>query len=152
MRDVYCVLADLSDAFAERDLEGAIACFAGEPDVMFAASAADDYAVGSHAIADALRIVFARDESYDWTVRDVETADGGAFRIVLADITTFAQRGATIESWPLHVSGVLQRERGGWRWRNLRGVLPAASVIGERFRDERRSRSTPARARSRPRT
>ena len=146
MRDVFVVLSDLSDAFSARDLDAALACFDDAADVMFAASADDDYAVGPQAVADTLRAVFARDETYDWCVRDVEVADGDAFRIVLADITTFAQRDATVESWPLQLSGVLRSDDGALRWRNLRGVLPVASDVEERFRDARRSRAIPPRA------
>ena len=111
---------------------------------MFAASAGDDYAFGTHAISDVLRSVFARDESYSWTVDSAEYADGGAFRIVIAELTGYERRDGAVETWPLQLSGVLMWD-DGWRWRSLTGVMPSARA-SERFRDERRSRSIPAQA------
>jgi hypothetical protein len=147
VQDVLDALSALSDAFEARDLNAAMACFGDAPDVMFAASAGDDYAIGPNAISDTLRDVFARDESYSWTVDSAEYADGGAFRIVLAELTGYERRDGAVEAWPLQLSGVLTWD-DGWRWRNLTGVLPSARGASEHFRDERRSRSIPAPATS----
>jgi hypothetical protein len=134
----------LSDAFEARDLEVAMACFADAPDVMFAGSDADDYALGTDAIAGVLHDIFARDESYSWSVRTIEHADGGGFRIVLADITTTVRRADDVEVWPLQLGGVLQADGECWRWRNVSGVLPCPAAVAERFGDRHRSQPAPA--------
>ena len=110
---------------------------------MFAPSATDDYAFGPQAVADALRSVFARDESYSWTIESVECADGGAFRIVLADLTSYERRDGAVEAQPLQLSGVLQWD-DGWRWRNLTGVLPPTTAVAALVMDDSRARSIAA--------
>ena len=117
---------DLGDAFAARDLQAALACFAPGDDVGYAGSERAECATGRRALTALLGEVFQRPEAYGWQVREstVHLAGPRAYVFAEADGVARADDG-TQESFPYRVSGCVEQVDGRWLWRHCQGSEPS---------------------------
>jgi ketosteroid isomerase-like protein len=116
----------LSDAFAARDLDATLACFAAGDDVGYAGSEQGETATGRAALSCLLTEVFARDEAYAWTATTVTVRAYGSIAYVFAEADGEVRTDAgEREAFPYRVSGVLERADGRWLWRHCQGCEPA---------------------------
>jgi ketosteroid isomerase-like protein len=118
-------VAALSDAFAARDLDAALACFVPGDDVGYAGSERTETAAGREALTALLADVFGRPEAYAWTTTaaTVHEYGAGAYVFAEADGQVRTDAGET-ETFPYRVSGVVELVGGHWRWRHCQGGEP----------------------------
>ena len=131
-RQAAAVVDGLGAAFATGDVEGVLARFVPDGDMIYAGSEAGEVAVGAAALRLLLEGLFARDERYSWRCDEVHVAAGSAGFAVLADATLFVDpvSGADRESFPYRVSGVLEAHDDDWRWRFCQGAEPVPAETG----------------------
>ena len=116
---------DLSDAFAARDLNAALDCFAPGDDVGYAGSERAETAAGRDALTALLGDVFRRPEAYAWTATDSTVHQYGrtAYVFAEADGLVRTDEGET-ESFPYRVSGMVELVGDRWLWRHCQGGEP----------------------------
>ncbi|WP_250030713.1 nuclear transport factor 2 family protein [Paractinoplanes maris] len=118
---------DLSAAFAARDLNAALACFAPGDDVGYAGSERAETAVGRVALTALLGDVFLRPEAYTWQVRETTVHIDGSRAYVFAEADGVARADAGgEENFPYRVSGLVEQVGGRWLWRHCQGSEPSA--------------------------
>jgi ketosteroid isomerase-like protein len=114
----------LSRAFASRDLEAALACFADDADVVYAGSESGEVAAGRDEIRRLLAGLFEREVSYSWDVTRLLSSSRGQLELVVADAIGHSRGVGENEDFAYRLSGVLSREEDGWRWLQLHGAEP----------------------------
>jgi ketosteroid isomerase-like protein len=121
-------VADLSAAFAARDLAAALSCFAPGDDVGYAGAGRSETAAGRAALAAPLGEGFERPEAYAWTATSVTVHEYGtaAYVFAEADGVVHTDVGET-ETFPYRVSGVVELVGDRWRWRHCQGGEPTPS-------------------------
>ncbi|MBU2666008.1 nuclear transport factor 2 family protein [Actinoplanes bogorensis] len=120
---------DLSEAFAARDLNAALACFAPGDDIGYAGSELTETATGRAALTALLGDVFLRPEAYAWKASDVTVHVDGTRAYVFAEAVGSARPdgGTGIEeNFPYRVSGLVEQIEGRWLWRHCQGSEPSA--------------------------
>ncbi|GAB2588246.1 hypothetical protein Aab01nite_49010 [Paractinoplanes abujensis] len=118
---------DLSEAFAARDLDAALACFTPGDDVGYAGSELTETAAGRAALTALLGKVLRRPEAYSWKAGDVVVHDLGDHAYVFAEATGTAHPdGGVEENFPYRVSGLVEQVNGRWLWRHCQGGEPSA--------------------------
>lgn len=121
---VHDAVAALSDAFAARDVDAVLACFApGE--VLYAGSEAGEWAIGRPALAALLDEVLGRDEAYAFAPVMPRGVRRGGLLHVLCDATgTATGRSGESETFAYRLTGVLEQHGERWLWRSLSGSEP----------------------------
>lgn len=130
--EAAAVVDALGDSFATGDVDAVTSRFAAGGEVMYAGSERGEVAVGLPALRLLLADLFAREERYSWRCESVHVSACASGVAVLADATLFVHPwpvrpdGLEPERIPYRVSGLLEEERGGWRWRCLQGSEPTS--------------------------
>lgn len=130
--DVAAAVDGLGTAFLTGDPDTVLDCFASIGEVVYAGSEPGEVAVGREAIRTLLEGLFARAERYSWRTTSVSSAGTPDSRYVVVDADLFvhpvtdAAVEPAVETFPYRISGVLERETAGWRWRLCHGSEPAA--------------------------
>jgi len=121
----------LGAAFLSGDPDTVLDHFASTGDVVYAGSESGEVAVGKHAIRSLLEALFSRDERYSWRTTSLSAGGNHDTLYLVADADLFvhptvpgARVYPTSEQLPYRISGVLERERAGWRWRLCQGSEP----------------------------
>jgi hypothetical protein len=122
----------LGAAFLSGDVDVVLALFAEPGEVIYAGSEPGEVAVGKPALKALLDELFARDERYCWRATSVAAVEDGGRLYVVADSELSVHPvgdgdalGPATEVVPYRVSGVLERQGSGWRWRLCQGSEPA---------------------------
>jgi ketosteroid isomerase-like protein len=116
---------DLSEAFAARDLDAALACFAPDDRIGYAGSERDETATHRDAVAALLGKLFAREESYSWQPTAATIHQHGPTAYVFAEATGRArQTDGAEEPFPYRVAGLAELVGGRWVWRHCQGSEP----------------------------
>ena len=118
-------IAALSDAFRNRDVEAAVACFADDRKATYVGSEQSELAVGPDALRELLARIFGRDEAYSWTTDELWSSERGDLCIVAAELTgtVHLDAGGT-ERFPYVLTGVLRMEDDTGRWLLCHGAEP----------------------------
>ncbi|MBM2615552.1 nuclear transport factor 2 family protein [Actinoplanes sp. LDG1-06] len=117
---------DLSEAFAARDLNAALACFAPGDDIGYTGSELTESATGRAALTALLGEVFLRPEAYAWQTRYVTVHEHGDRAYVFAEALGSARPdGGAEENFPYRVSGLVEQVEGRWLWRHCQGSEPS---------------------------
>ncbi|MBL7255362.1 nuclear transport factor 2 family protein [Paractinoplanes lichenicola] len=117
---------DLSEAFAARDLNAALACFTPGDDIAYAGSELTETATGRAALTTLLGDVFLRPESYAWKAGDIVIHRFGDHAYVFAEASGVARPDeGTEENFPYRVSGLVEQVGGRWLWRHCQGGEPS---------------------------
>jgi hypothetical protein len=120
-------VADLSDAFAARDLGEALACFVPGDEIGYAGSERAETAAGRDALTALLGDVFLRPEAYAWTATAATVHEYGTSAYVFAEAEGLVRTDAgETETFPYRVSGVVELVGGRWRWRHCQGGEPTS--------------------------
>jgi ketosteroid isomerase-like protein len=115
----------LSDAFRNRDIEAALACFADDPGTTYAGSEQGEIAVGPEALRELLKRIFDRDESYSWTTDHLWESQQDDVHTVMAELTgTVHFNSGDSSPFPYRLSGVVRVENDAGRWLLLHGAEP----------------------------
>ena len=132
--EVRAAVDALGAAFRAGDATAVLDLFCAHGDVAYVGSEADEVALGRQEVRALLLVLFDREERYSWRTEHVPVAvvcGVGAMAVVAETTLTVHPAGSGAEeSVPYRVSGVLQREDEGWRWRVCQGAEPAAPVSG----------------------
>ncbi|MGH8869831.1 MAG: nuclear transport factor 2 family protein [Actinomycetes bacterium] len=122
-------------AFASGEAARVLGHFVDSDDIAYAGSEPGEVAVGRAAVADLLADLFARDERYDWHAAEVYVLPLGARAVVVAEttlrVTPIGDPARTVEHVPYRLSGLLEHDGVGWRWRTCQGaelLSPAEDV------------------------
>jgi hypothetical protein len=122
----------LGAAFLSGDPDRVLGHFASTGHIVYAGSEPGEVAVGRVALQALLAELFGRDERYSWRTTSVSAAGTATTLYVVADADLLIHPeppGAPVfpatETIPYRVSGVLEREAAGWRWRLCQGSEPA---------------------------
>jgi uncharacterized protein (TIGR02246 family) len=114
------------EAFAKRDIDGFLACFASDPDMVAIGTGGDEKCVGLAELKAAAERAFAQSEdatvSFGW--HSVSSADSVAW--VATDITFQVKTGGRKISLPLRETAVLERRENRWLILQSHDSLPAA--------------------------
>ena len=125
MSPVLAAVAELSAAFARRDVTAALACFVDGDDIGYAGSEHAESATGREAVAALFGQVFGRDEAYSWEVTTASVREYRDAAYVIAEADGFAHTDAGgIVPFGYRISGLLEPTAGGWRWRHCHGCEP----------------------------
>ena len=109
-------IAALSDAFRNRDIEAALACFADDPSTIYAGSEQGEIAVGPEALRELLERVFDRDESYSWETDQLWESQQDDLHTVMAELTgTVHFNSGDSSPFPYRLSGVVRVENDAGR-------------------------------------
>lgn len=116
---------DLSDAFAARDLDAALACFVPDDEIGYAGSEADETASDRGGVAALLGKLFAREEAYSWEPTTVVIHQYGPMAYVFAEAEGLSRRDDGVaEFFAYRLSGLVELVDGEWRWRHCQGSEP----------------------------
>ena len=123
---VLAAAADLSAAFAARDVAAAMACFVTGGDIGYVGSEHTESAAGRAAVEALFATVFARAEAYSWqvTASSIRQYRDCAYLIAAADGFAHTDLGGIIP-FPYRISGLLEPVDGRWRWRHCHGCEPS---------------------------
>jgi hypothetical protein len=124
----------LGTAFLSGDIDTVLPHFAATGDPVYVGSEPGEVAVGRAALRALLEELFSRDERYSWrTTRVTVTGRDDVLHLVAdADLLVHpcvnGTAGPATEQAPYRITGVLEREPEGWRWRLCQGSEPAAQA------------------------
>jgi ketosteroid isomerase-like protein len=127
VRAVVAAADDLGAAFAARDVDAALACFAPDDAIGYVGSEHGEAATGRRAVAELFTAVFARDEAYSWRATEPVVHGLGDHAYLIADAEGLARADdGTSTGFRYRISGLLHLIDGRWRWRHCHGCEPAA--------------------------
>jgi hypothetical protein len=122
----------LGTAFLSGDPDAVLRYFATTADPIYAGSEPGEVAVGRVALRSLLEELFSRNERYSWRTTRVASTGGDDVLHLVADADLFVHpcadgsaAGPATEQAPYRITGVLEREPEGWRWRLCQGSEPA---------------------------
>jgi ketosteroid isomerase-like protein len=125
MSSVDAAVQALSAAFAARDVDAAMACFAAGDDIGYVGSERAETATGRRAVTELFGAVFARDEAYSWQITASTIREYGDHAYLVADAAGLVHTDAGQTSgFPYRISGLLCRADGRWLWRHCQGSEP----------------------------
>lgn len=123
----------LGTAFLSGDPDTVLRHFATTGEPIYAGSEPDEVAIGRDALRSLLAELFSRDERYSWRTTGMTSTGGDEVVHLVAEADLFVHpcasgsaTGAATEQVPYRITGVLEREPDGWRWRLCQGSEPAA--------------------------
>jgi len=124
-------LADFTAAVLSGDVEALVDQFCADGDAVYAGSEVGEVAVGAIALHELFSDLAGRDERYSFVAESLVVVPGASGVVVLADgrLGVHPRRedgsfGPPDEQLPYRASGLLEEERGGWRWRYFQGSEP----------------------------
>jgi hypothetical protein len=123
--DLFAAVRRLSDAFATRDAQAALACFVPANDISYVGSEQGERAHGRRAVAALFASLFARAEAYSWQATELvchRRADY-AYVTVEADGLAVADAGDR-DVFPYRLCGLLEPRSDGWAWRACQASVP----------------------------
>ncbi|MDQ1446864.1 MAG: hypothetical protein QOI20_3328 [Acidimicrobiaceae bacterium] len=122
---VIGAITALSDAFRNRDLQAALACFADDPAATYAGSERGEVAVGPEALRELFGSIFERDEAYSWAIEQLWSSDRGDLQIVVAELTGMVHSSSgDTSTFPYRLSGVVRIEGHATWWLMCHGAEP----------------------------
>jgi len=119
-------LEALSRAFASRDVEAALACFADDDSVLYSGSEVGEVAAGRDEIRSLLAGLFARGSAYSWDVTELWASSRGDLALVTAEAVGHSHNAEGGEDFAYRLTGVLSRGADGYRWLEPHGAEPTA--------------------------
>jgi ketosteroid isomerase-like protein len=116
---------DLSEAFAARDLDAALACFVPDDEIGYAGPEREETANDRGGVAALLGKLFAREEACSWQPTTVTIHQYGPTAYVFADANGVHRRDdGSEEHFAYRVSGLVELMNNRWRWRHCQGSEP----------------------------
>jgi uncharacterized protein (TIGR02246 family) len=123
--EVQDVLREIANAYHERSLERALACFAPDPDVVLYGTGGDEKRVGLNEIRQQIERDWSQTESteivFDW----VSVSAAGDVAWAAADGTFRLRAGGDSLALPARITTVLEKRHGRWLIVHQHFSLPA---------------------------
>ena len=117
----------LSRAFASRDVEAALACFADDDSVVYSGSEVGEVAAGRNELRSLFAALFERESAYSWDVTELWSSSRGDLAFVTAEAVGHSHNTEASEDYAYRLTGVLSCGPDGCRWLQLHGAEPTAS-------------------------
>ncbi|CAB4689228.1 MAG: hypothetical protein F2667_01610 [Actinobacteria bacterium] len=126
--DTHQVVLDairrLDDAFRDRDVDAAVACFS--PEGAFYGDDLVEHAHGADDLRSFLAEMFEEAYTIGWDVRDTWARRHGDVLWFVAEVrAVMSYEVGLMEHVPFRISGILRRHRGQWRFELFDGTQPA---------------------------
>jgi len=123
---VMAVMNQLIEAFTKRDLDGALALFAPDPDVVFIGSGVDEKCIGLAEVKAELERAFAQSEESSIQLGWYSVSAAGSVAWVASDAVIRAKVSGQEISFPVRITTVLEQRGGRWLVVQSHDSLPAA--------------------------
>jgi len=120
------VMNQLIEAFTKRDLDGALALFAPDPDVVFIGSGADERCIGLDEVKAEFERAFAQSEEASIQLGWYSVSAAGSVAWVASDAVIQAKVSGQEISFPVRITIVLEQRGGRWLVVQSHDSLPAA--------------------------
>ena len=120
------VMNQLIEAFTKRDLDGALALFAPDPDVVFIGSGADERCIGLDEVKAEFERAFAQSEEASIQLGWYSVSAAGSVAWVASDAVIQAKVSGQEISFPVRITTVLEQRGGRWLVVQSHDSLPAA--------------------------
>lgn len=131
---VMTVLNRFAEDYAKRELEGVLALFAPDSDVVMFGSGADEKRVGLTEIKALVERDWSQSDAASFTYRWTSVSAAGPVAWVAADVTFKAKVGGQEVTLLGRLTGVLENRAGNWLLVQGHFSLPAATQVeGESF-------------------
>jgi uncharacterized protein (TIGR02246 family) len=114
--EVLALLHRWVDAYSQRDLQGVLATFADEPDLVAIGTGADERRVGLAALREQIARDFEQSERLDVTVGWTSVAERDGFALLAAEADIVARVDKETIEIPIRITAVAERRDGGWRF------------------------------------
>lgn len=124
--EVKALLDRVAKAFADRDIDGFLACFAPDPDVVMIGTGADERGVGSDQIGTLIRRAWSQSDTASFRLVRTSISSAGRVAWVDADAIVNAVMGGRDFTENLRFTFVLEKRPGGWMIVQSHDSLPAA--------------------------
>lgn len=123
---VMAVVNQLIEAFTKRDLDGALALFAPDPDVVFIGSGVDEKCIGLAEVKAEFERAFAQSEEASIQLGWYSVSAAGPVAWVASDGVIQAKVSGQEISFPIRLTTVLEQRAGKWLVVHSHDSLPAA--------------------------
>jgi uncharacterized protein (TIGR02246 family) len=132
--EVLAVLQGMTRAYHERDLEGVMALYGSDPDVMLIGTGADEVRRGKDAIRTQVQRDWGQTDEVSLALRWGPVSVAGEVAWAWAEGSFDFRAGDVEGSLPARVSAVLERRDGQWLIVHSHFSTPAAGQVeGESF-------------------
>ena len=124
--EVMDVINRLIKAFNKRDIEGGLALFASDPDVVFIGTGKDEKRIGLTEIKDEFERAFTQSEQSSIQLEWYSVSAAGSVAWVAYDALIQAQVSGKERKFPVRVTTVMERRGDKWFIVHSHDSMPAA--------------------------
>ncbi len=111
---VLAVLDKLAERYSKRDLDGVMALFAPDPDLVLVGTGADETRIGFDEARSQIERDFSQTDAVSMKLDPRSVSAAGSVAWVVADVTNRAEVGSQYVSIPMRVTTVLEQREGRW--------------------------------------
>jgi ketosteroid isomerase-like protein len=132
--EVTQVLARIVDAARRRDVEGAVALFADDPDVFLYGTGVDEARKGRAEIRTQIERDLSQSDAWSWTLGQQSISSAGAVAWTAGDVVIRVVVGDRTLDVPHRLTTVLERRDGKWLVLQMHlSIANGAQAIGRSF-------------------
>ena len=133
-KEVMETLQAFADAWGRRDLDGVLALFGPDPDVVVLGSGTDEKRLGRSELREQLVRDWSQSDAFCVEFGWHLVSAAGVVAWVTADMTVRATIDGAAMTFPGRLTAVLEKRAGRWRWMQSHFSLPAGEQAkGESF-------------------
>lgn len=124
--EVIVTLKAMFEAYAKRDLNGVLAFFASDPDVVVIGSGADEKSVGINQFVKSLRRDWEQSDAASVELKDIDVSSAGSVAWFATDVTFTGK--LKLEKFTLsgRLTGVMEKCNGEWLLVQMRFSAPSS--------------------------
>lgn len=123
---VLATLYKFAEAYTKRDLDGVLALFAPDPDMVLIGSGADEKRVGLAQLKVQAERDWSQSEAFSWEIGWHSVSMAGSVAWVATDIIANAKVGGEEMSFPMRFTAVLEQRGDRWLFVQCHASVPAA--------------------------
>jgi uncharacterized protein (TIGR02246 family) len=124
--EVRALLDRVAKTFGDRDIDGFLACFAPDPDVVMIGTGADETGTGTEEIGELIKRAWSQSESASLRFGRTLISAAGSVAWITADASVKAQVGGRDLAEDLRFTIVLEKRADTWLIVQTHDSLPAA--------------------------
>ena len=132
--EVLQVLSRVIEVVSTRDVDGAIALFASDPDVFLLGTGVDEARTGLDAIREQVMRDLTQSDSLSWILAPQSVSASGSVAWTSGDVIIRVTLGGQTLDIPHRLTTVLERRDGAWRFQQMHlSAANAAQAVGQSF-------------------
>ena len=124
--EVAVTLQGMFEAYAKRDLNGVLAFWAPDPDVLMIGSGADEKSVGLNQFTKSLMRDWNQSEKASINFKDIAVSAAGAVAWFATDVTFSGQINEEKFDLPGRLTGVMEKRDGEWLLVQMHFSVPSS--------------------------